>query len=60
MDSIGMDPHQTLVHLKHDPDGTLPATLAETHLTQGIAMWTSALAELSNSSPSQIDWLIAI
>ena len=60
MDIIGMDPRQTLVHLEHDPDGTLHATPAETHPIQGTGMWTSALAELSNSSPSHIDWLIAI
>ena len=60
MSSTGMYPFQSVVHLEHDPDGTLPITPSETHLTQGTGIWTAAQAELSNSSLPQIDCLISI
>ena len=60
MASIEMDPRQAVVHLEHDPDRNLPITPSETHLTHGTGIWTAALAELSNSSPPQIDCLISI
>ena len=60
MASIGMETRQAIVQFEHDLDGTLPSTLSEIHPTQGTEMWSSALAELSDSSPSQIDWMIAI
>ena len=55
-----MDPRQAVIHLKYDPDGTLPAALEETHPSQGTAMWTSTLVELSDSGPLQIDWMVSI
>ena len=60
MASIRIDPHQAVVHLKHDPYRTLPAALTETHTTPGTVLWTAVKAELSNSGPSQIDWLVTI
>ena len=60
MASISMETCQAIVQFEHDLDRTLSATLAKIHLTQVTSMWTAALAELSNSSPSQIDCLIAI
>ena len=60
MASIRMETCQAIVQFEHDLDRTLLVTLAELHPTQVTAMWTAALAELSNRSPSQIDFLIAI
>ena len=60
MDSIRVETRQAIVQFEHDLDRTLPATLAEIHPTQGTAVWTAALAELSDSSSSQIDWIIDI
>ena len=60
MARIRMENCQAIVQFEHDLDRTLPATLAEIHPTQGTAMWTAALAKISDMSLSQIDWLITI
>ena len=58
--SIGMEPCQAIIHLKHDMDGTLPVALVERHTTQGTTICTTALEELSDSGTSQIDWMASI